>query len=324
MTVRIVVAGATGFVGQQLLPALLTAGYEVVGGTRDPERARRHHPNTSWAHFDVDSEDSLRRALDGADSLVYLVHRMAGHGDDLIAEERAAAERVLEAAELAGVRRIVYLGGPQPPGSPSPHLAARLETGRVLRGGRVSTIELQAAMIIGQGSQSWLIVRDLALRLPVMILPKWLARVSQPIGILDVVSAIVRCVSLDEPSSLCLPLPGPETLSAREILNRIAATRGTRPLMVPVPVLTPSLSSHWIRLVTRANYKIARQLVDGLTADLVGGDEDFWKRCPDLSPTSLDRVIETALIEETSDSLPRWQRDWERVVRAVSLPSRSA
>lgn len=319
----VVVAGATGFVGSHVVPALLAAGHTVRCGSRDPGRAAARRPDLDWVHLDVDRPDSLAGALRGADALVYLVHQMQGHGLDLVEDERASARRVLAAAESGGVRRIVYLGGPRPSrGEPSRHLAARLATGEALRSGAVSTIELQAGMIIGVGSESWVIVRDLALRLPVMVLPAWLRRRSQPIAIDDVVGAIVRSVELSGAESACLPLPGPETLSAREILLRIAAAEHMRPWMIPVPVLSPGLSSHWIRWVTRADHAIARQLVDGLTSDLVASGEDFWARCPDLERTPLDRAIARALADEPRASLPRWQRRWETCARLLSRSAR--
>ena len=313
----VVVAGATGFVGSHAVRALRQAGYTVRGGTRSPERARASEPDVEWVHLDVADEASLASALKGADALVYLVHQMREHPDNLLQSERDSALRVRAAAEAAGIRRLVYLGGPDPGEDASEHLAARLETGRVLRAGSVSTVELQASMIIGAGSESWLIVRDLAFRLPVMVLPRWLERKSQPIGIADVALAITRSVSLELEGSACLPLPGPEALSAKNIMLRAAAMNGRRPFMVPVPVLTPALSSHWIRLVTRADYSIARQLVDGLTGDLIAGPDDFWSRCPDLTPTPLNIAMRAALDDE--EALPRAQRVWERVVRVVSL-----
>lgn len=252
--------------------------------------------------------------------MVYLVHHLGRSGHDgLIAHETASAQRVLRAAEQAGIRRMVYLGAPVPSGPGSPHIQARLATGRVLRGGGVSTIELQAGMIIGAGSQSWLIVRDLALRLPVMVLPQWLTHQSEPIAIADVVMAITRCLSHDTTESLCLPLPGPEQLSARAVLERIAAQVGIAPLMIPVPVLTPSLSSHWIRLVTRADYGIARQLVDGLLNDFIATTPTFWDQFPELSPTPLDAAIAEALQHTTH--MPAWQRRWESLVRRVARKS---
>ncbi len=315
---RVVVAGATGFVGQRLLPALVAEGYDVVGGSRNPGAARRRQPDIRWVHFEVADERCMENALYGADTLIYLVHGMSSHADDLFEDERRAAQRVLRVAEASGLRRIVYLGAPQPKGRASKHLRARLETGHILRSGRVSTVELQAAMIIGRGSQSWLIVRDLALRLPLMILPQWLSRVSQPVGVADVVRALCRSIAMEGHESICLPLPGPETLTAQAILLRIAALRGSRPLMVPVPVLTPSLSSHWIRLVTRSDYKIARQLVDGLTSDLVCCDKNFWNHVDDMVPTPLDQVMQAALDEENDETLPKWQRRWESLVQGLS------
>lgn len=315
---RVVVAGATGFVGQRLLPALRAAGYTVRGGTRDVMRASARDASVDWARLDVDDAASLDEAFAGADALVYLVHQMRAHGDDLLASERAAALRVRDAAERAGLRRIVYLGGPKPPGVPSAHLAARLATGEVLRSGRVSTIELQAGMIIGVGSESWLIVRDLALRLPVMVLPAWLKNRSEPVYIDDVVRGIVAALDLPDTGSACLSLPGPEAVAARALMTRVASHNGTRPLMIPVPILTPSLSSGWIRLVTRADFEIARQLVDGLTTDLLASPNTLWARCPELQRTPLDDAIRLALTGEPLDAMPSWQRRWERLARMVA------
>jgi len=322
MTRRIVIAGASGFVGRHLVPVLREAGQEVVCGTRNPTLAREYEPDKTWVHLDVNDSSSLDRALEGADSLVYLVHQMRHGVDDLLESERQSALRVRDAADKAGLRRVVYLGGPTPDGEVSHHLEARLETGRVLRSGGVSAVELQAGMIIGVGSQSWLIVRDLALRLPLMILPSWLNRRSQPVGIHDVVRAISACLDLEGSASRCLSLPGPEILTAREILERVAGQVGIRPVMVPVPVLTPSLSSHWIRWVTRADYTIARQLVDGLTSDLLGGVDSVWDCIPQLEPTALDQVIADTLAAELAIEMPVVQRYWEAIVRRLALRSK--
>ena len=319
MTRKIVVAGASGFVGRHLIPLLQAAGHEVVCGTRNPVQARQSQPDRTWVHLDVNDTESLDLALQGADSLVYLVHQMQRGTADLIEIERRSALRVREAAEKAGLRRLVYLGGPNPEGLISHHLEARLETGRVLRAGSISTIELQAGMIIGVGSESWLIVRDLALRLPVMILPSWLSRRSQPVGIEDVIRAITACLDLEGSTSRCLALTGPETLTAREILERVASQVGIRPVMIPLPVLTPSLSSHWIRWITRADYTIARQLVDGLTCDLLGGEDSVWNCIPTLQITPLDQVIADALQAESPTNMPAFQRYWEAVVRRLAL-----
>lgn len=311
----IVVAGASGFVGRHVVQRLVEGGREVRRGTRRPEQATGAGP--PWVLLDVDTGAGLEAALAGADALVYLVHGLGTHGPDLLAEEEAAARRVLAAAERAGARRIVYLGAPAPFSTPSPHLAARLRTGELLRSGKVSTIELRAAMIIGVGSASWQMCRDLALRLPVMILPRWLATRTQPIGIDDVVDAIVVAIDLPSEGSAAFDLPGPEVLDARQILERVAAQAGFRPAMVPVPVLTPRLSSWWLRFVTRADYDVARQLVDGLTSDLIAADEGFWRHMGGRSPTPFDEVVRRAIRGEGPPA-ELSGRLWERAVRRLT------
>jgi uncharacterized protein YbjT (DUF2867 family) len=300
----VVVAGASGFVGRHLVDRLQTEGFRVRCGTRNTLRASSVRPGFNWVELDVDREDTLNDAFEGADALVFLVHRMRDGGAHLEDAEEQAARRVLACAERAGIRRIVYLGGPAPKGSEeegatSEHLRARLKTGEVLRSSpKVSTIELRAGMVVGAGSESWLIVRDLALRLPVMSLPQWLKNRSQPIWVGDVVDALHHALSNKMTTSQAFDLPGPETLRAQDILVRIAARRGIRPLMIPVPVLTPSLSSHWIRLVSRADYDIAKRLVHGLTQDLVADDSGYWNEMPERVVVSFDDAIDRALAAE--------------------------
>ena len=238
---------------------------------------------------------------------------------DLAEAEAASARNVLAAAERAGVGRIVYLGAPRPEGEVSHHIHARLRTGEILRSGAPSCIELRAGMVVGAGSESWLIVRDLALRLPVMVLPRWLKRRSQPVALADVLGALQAALHLDDEGSHVYDLPGPEALSGRQILKRIAASRGIRTVMIPVPVLTPSLSSHWIRLVTRADYTVARQLVDGLTCDLVATGPALWDRCPELPRTSFDEAVDQALSDE--GVVQGVGSRVERLARVLSLPA---
>lgn len=303
----VVVAGASGFVGRHLVARLLADGHTVRCGTRDPASARP--VDRDWVRLDVDKPETLDGALRGAHALVYLVHQMAGaHGADLLAREAASASAIVDAAVRHGLRRIVYLGGPKPAGVPSEHLAARLVTGERLRASSVSCIELRAAMIIGAGSESWTMVRDLALRLPVMVLPAWLSTRSAPIGVDDVVDALAAAVVDPLEGSAAFDLPGPEALSAKDILTRAAATAGFRPIMFPLPILTPSLSAHWLRLVTRADYGVARQLVDGLQSDLVTEGLGYWARMGGRTPTPLDTVMRRAIsADEVRGAGQRWE-----------------
>lgn len=320
---RVLLTGATGFVGDHVYPALIDAGFLVVCGTRNPEAAQRRFPGRIFQQFDVANYDSTLRAMQGCDAAVYLVHGMGDHKRYERAEERGA-KNFVRAAEESGLKRIVYLGGMPPDGKPSRHLRSRIRTGEILRSGRVSTIELQATMVIGAGSESWRIVRDLAARLPVMLLPRWLDNRSQPIHIDDAVQAIRLALTLDNGGvSTAYTLPGPEILSAREILARTAGLMGLRPHMLRMPVFTPRLSSYWISLITRADPFISRQLVEGLRRDLVAPDRGFWRLFPDYQCVPFDEAARRELRAE-ADALSLRGRLTEWVIHKLANNSAKA
>jgi len=273
----ILLTGATGFVGSAVRPALVAMGWHVRCLTRDVAQARKRQPALDWVAGDVGDTAACARALDGCQAALYLVHGI-GEGADYHRREVAAATTFCQAAAAAGVERIVYLGGVAPAGAGSEHLRSRLEVGATLRAGPVKTIELRASMIVGHGSLSWLIVRDLAARLPFMILPKWLKSRTQPVAIADVVIALVRALDLQVPASACFDIPGPFTLSGKEILEETARVLGlSHPRMIEVAFLSPRLSSLWVRFVTRAKWSVAREVVVGLTQDLLARDDRFWR-----------------------------------------------
>ena len=309
------VAGATGFVGQCVARRLHEEGYEVVGTSRRPEAAKRAVPGYEWRRLDAETEATFAEALSQCDAAVYLIHAM-GSGHQYEAAERSAAERFAQHAHRAGVQRIVYLGGVEPSGPASRHLRSRLETGRVLRAGPVTTVELRAAMIIGPGSESWRIVRDLSARLPFMLLPKWLESESEPIAVADVEVAISHCLKMPLSESAIYSLPGPQRLSAKSILRRCAQLQGMDPYLLPVPVVTPRLSSYWIRLVTRANKHIAEELVEGLRSDLTTQGEGLWALLPEHRRLAFDAAAIAALQAEEQSLKPR-VRLLERLMRRV-------
>ena len=318
---RVLLTGATGFVGSHLHPVLTRAGFDVCGATRQPERAERRFPGREFCRLEMGARESIADALAGFDAAVYLVHGMAGGEGDYVEAERRMAANFLAEAERAGVTRIVYLGGMPPAGEPSRHLRSRLATGEVLRGGSVSTLELQASMIIGRGSESWQIVRDLALRLPVMVLPRWLEHRTQPIAIDDVTAGLAHALTLERRDSAAYPLPGPETLSGREILDRVAELRGMRPRIIEVPIVTPHLSSYWIQLVTRANKHVAAELVEGLTSDLVAEGPGFWALMPEHELVPFDEAARRALAEEQQHLSPG-VRVAERLLHVIARSPR--
>jgi uncharacterized protein YbjT (DUF2867 family) len=191
---KVLLTGATGFVGGQLWPALERAGYQVRGLTRDAAKARAKYSHREWLQADVADRSGLEQAMAGCDAAYYLVHGMAEGHADFRNREVAQAKTFAAAAAAAGLERIVYLGGFEPQGPPTEHLASRLQVGESLRAGSVPCVELRASMIIGKGSLSWLMVRDLAARLPVMVLPSWLKSRTQPLAIDDLTTALIAAV----------------------------------------------------------------------------------------------------------------------------------
>jgi len=273
---RILVLGATGFVGRALVPALIEAGYEVRAATRRLSEAKpRDH--VEWVRCDLNQPDEVSRALENVEAAYFLVHAMGGGTHDYAAEERRTSLGFREAAARAGLSCIVYLGGVAPSAEASEHLKSRLAVGELLRAGKVPTIELRASMIVGAGSASWQIVRDLAMRLPAMLLPSWTASRTCPIAIDDVVVALVRALAIPHSESAWFDIPGPTVVSGREILTTIAALHGRRVPSVRVPLLSVSLSSWWLKLVTRADFSLARELVLGFKGDLLPKDSRYWK-----------------------------------------------
>ena len=310
----LLLTGATGFVGRAVWPALVAAGWHVRGLTRDAARAAARDPDLDWVQGDVGDHDAMARVLEGVDATLYLVHGIR-EGVGYLEREGEAAAGFAAAAAAAGVERIVYLGGVAPTGEGSEHLRSRLAVGEALRAGTVPTVELRASMIVGYGSLSWLIVRDLAARLPVMVLPRWLRSRTQPIGVEDAVVALVGALDLPIEANAWFDVPGPETLSGKEILDRTAVLLGLRePLSVDVPFLSPRLSSLWIRLVTRADWSVAREIVIGLTEDLLAHDDDYWSRIDHPQLVTFDQAARRALAAERG-TLPT-RGPWALVERA--------
>jgi len=293
----VLLTGATGFVGTRLHAVLEAAGFQVIGATRHPERAKQRFPERTYRYLDTNDRASVRQSMVGCDAAVYLIHSMADAKDYDKVEDHSAT-RFAEAAAESQLARIVYLGGIRPAGKPSRHLKSRLHTGEVLRAGKVPTIELQASMVIGAGSESFRMVRDLSSRLPVMLLPTWLKTRTEPIAVDDVTAAITHALQLPNVTSGAYALPGPEILTCRQILEQTATFLGLQPRMWGLPFVTPRLSRFWVTLITRADKHVARELVEGLGSDLVADDLGFWRLFPEHQRLSFQEALSRALPEE--------------------------
>ena len=258
------VLGGTGFIGARLVPALAGLGAAVTSASRSargPEGG-----GIRSVPCDVESGEGLDAALAGAHTAYFLVHGMAG-GEGFAERERVSAERFVEAVARAGVTRVVYLGGLYPEGELSEHLESRKRVGLALVEG-CGALAVRAGVVVGAGSDSFEIIRSLCHRLPAMIAPRWLSSRCQPVGIDDAIQGLARAALV--PAAREVDLVGPDTLAYRRMLEITAQEMGRpRPLMVPVPILSPELSSHWLRLVTRVDMRVARSLVSSLRHDLV-------------------------------------------------------
>ncbi|WP_432252617.1 SDR family oxidoreductase [Streptomyces sp. HNM1019] len=312
---RCLVTGATGYIGGRLVPELLAAGHQVRCVARSPEKLR----DQPWAgrvetvRGDMTDEESVRAAMEGVDVAYYLVHAL-GTGSGFEETDRRAARTFGERARAAGVRRIVYLGGLTPEGVPehelSPHLRSRAEVSRVLLDSGVPTAVLRAGVIIGSGSASFEMLRYLTERLPAMVTPRWVRTRAQPIAVRDVLRLLVGCATLPYEVHRAFDIGGPDVLTYRAMMRRYARVTGLRRrLIVPVPVLTPRLSSLWVGLVTPVPGAIARPLVESLRHEVVCAERDITRYVPDPpgGPLGVDRALELALRRiRDAEVVTRW------------------
>ena len=297
---RVLVTGATGYIGGRLVPELLAAGHEVRCIARTPAKldSLPWRDQVEVVKADADDAESLVAAMDGCSAAYYLLHSMGTSGDEAFADrDRRLAETFRDAAATAGLEQLVYLGGLGDDEDPdlSPHLASRHEVGKVLAAGPVPVTELRAAIIIGSGSASFEMLRHLTEVLPVMVAPKWVRTCCQPIAIRDVLVYLVGVLGNEAAYGRVLEIGGPDISTYNGLMDVYAEVAGLkRRRVIPVPLLTPSLSSHWIGLVTPIPTGLARPLVESLVNEVVVHDRAIEDIVPH-TPLPFRRSIEVAL-----------------------------
>jgi uncharacterized protein YbjT (DUF2867 family) len=290
--VKVLVAGASGFVGRRLCPALAGAGHDVVAMTRNPAG---YTGAGRPAHGDVHDPPSLGTALSGCEAAYYLVHSLSD--PDFECKDAAAAVAFGHAAERAGLRRIIYLGGlGDDTDALSAHLRSRRVVEKLLGSAGVPVTVVRAGIIVGHGGISWELTRQLVEHLPAMITPRWVATRTQPIAADDIVRYLIGVLALPQAEGRVFEAGGPEVLQYATMLRRVAAIEG-RPLpILPVPLLTPWLSSLWLTLVTDVDTATGRALVDSMTNEVIVRDQSLRDLIP-FDPMPYDDAVRKALSE---------------------------
>ncbi|MBW9209079.1 NAD(P)H-binding protein [Mumia sp. zg.B21] len=289
---RVLVTGATGFIGRRLAPALEADGHEVVAMTRNPDR----YAGVGRAVFgDVHDAGSLADVLSDVDAAYYLVHSL--DSDDFVRRDADAASAFGAAAGDAGLRRIVYLGGLGDDSDElSDHLRSRRQVEGLLAGGGVPVTTLRAGIVVGHGGISWEMTRQLVEHLPAMITPRWVSTRTQPIAVDDVVRYLVGVLTLPEGTDRAYEIGGPDVLAYGAMMRRVAEIEGRHPIIVPVPLLSPGLSSRWLALVTDVDTRTGRSLVDSMVNEVVVRDDAIRQAVP-FEPLSYDEAVLRALAE---------------------------
>jgi uncharacterized protein YbjT (DUF2867 family) len=285
--VNVAVFGATGVVGRALVPLLAEHHVTAVS------RTARDDPAARWVVADAASGDGVAAALEGTDVVYYLVHSLGAR--DFEEQDRAAAKTVAREAAKAGVRQIVYLGGlgADDPDA-SPHLRSRRETGEHLGSAGVPVTNLRAAMIVGRSSAAFETILGLVKRLPVMVTPSWVSTPTQPIALHDIARYLAGVCGNEVAYGQSYDAGGPEVMTYRQMIERIAALLGRKPAIIEVPLLTPYLSALWLNVVTPVSASVARPLIEGLRNPTIAREERIRKLLP-LELMPFDEAARRAL-----------------------------
>ena len=313
-TSPILLTGATGYIGGRLLHVLENAGHRVRCVTRRPEALQSCvGPTTEVISGNVLDRESLTGTMDGVEIAYYMVHSMGSKGD-FEEQDRRAAHNFGAEAQRAGVGRIIYLGGlGETSGELSPHLRSRQEVAEVLRASGVQVVEFRASIVIGSGSLSFEMIRSLVERLPVMVTPRWVNVTAQPIAIDDLLQYLSVALDLKTDDHAIFEIGGPDSVSYGDLMREYARQRRLRRLMIPVPLLTPRLSSLWLGLVTPLYARIGRKLIDSIRHPTVVRDDAALQTFPHIQPQGVREAIASALGNEGREcAATHWADAYQR------------
>ena len=308
---RVLVTGATGYIGGRLVPRLLEKGFCVRCLARDPARLRGRtwFDQVEVVRGDVTDAESLVGVMDGVEAAYYMVHSM---GDTAAFHDRdlTAARNFSEATRDGGVSRILYLGGLGDASDElSEHLQSRQETGEALKSAGVPVTEFRAAIVVGSGSVSFEMIRNLTERLPVMVCPSWVFSRVQPIAIRDVLAYLVEALGAPASAGRVIEIGGAEVLTYGEMMTVFAEVRGLKRLLVPVPVLTPRLSSYWVHWTTPIPAEISRPLIEGLRNEVIVRTRDAQELFPEILPLSYREAVAVTLARLDDGDPETWWSD---------------
>ncbi len=294
---KILVTGATGYIGSQLIQRLSQTPFQIRCLARNPDLlAKIKGPSIEVHKGDLLSYDSLRESFKGIDVAFYLVHSMDSK-KDFERLEGEAAENFSKAAAENKVKRIIYLGalGSEEEGSLSPHLQSRKQVGNILRNSGIQIIEFQASIILGAGSLSYEMIKALSERLLVMIMPKWVSVKAQPIGVKDVLDYLTQAIDLKVEGNEVYEIGGPDQVSYKELIQEYSRQRGLKRFLIPVPVLTPWLSSLWLALVTPVYARVGKKLILSIKNPTLVKSDKALKIFPDIKPINFSEAISLAI-----------------------------
>lgn len=312
---RILVLGASGYIGQHLIPRLAEQGHEITAAARRIEWLEEQNwPHVNCRYVDVYRPETLAAALWQIDTLYYLIHGM-GDGDDFIEKERQAAENVRNALRDSKVKQVIFLGALQPEGESSPHLIARKLTGELLRQSGIPVTELRASIVVGPGSAAFEIMRDMVYNLPILTPPRWVRSKSSPVALDNLLTYLTELLQHPAQENRIFDVAGPEYISYQTLFERFIAISGKKRWLIPVPLPTRFISVWFISMITSVPTSIASALIQGLNHDLPANGKPLQELIPQQLQTFDEAVIETLRREDEVVDSADWGYDPEARAR---------